>query len=587
MTMHFKKLSSIFLVTAFIFMFVVTMSQPAAATSRNNTAIGIFDFRDAPLGDVLKVFTEMTKKNVVATPEILDLEVSLYLEAVDPLKALETLCKNYNLWYAVDGNIIRVMKVEEYGRELVLRRDEKTEIYPLKYASCLSVAEMIACVFGSRIQYNEPDAVESYGHVGTDELPEIGKEMEVDGADDKDDEKIRKRRENVFDAGGVELDETDLKKALTKSGKVSLEELINLQIGQAQAMLTVFPRNNAIVVRSIDIRLLNDITALISRVDTPTRQVLLEVKILEMDLGDGLDSFFNISVTPGGEIDDDGSIVRDTDGITGIDFLNAASLTTNSFDFAYINKQVQLKMELLENENRIKTIATPLMLCANNAASKFFQGVKSPVRKGYTVTQAKYGDDDKLLTPETVSTDYEEEEVGVTLEISPSINMDRTVTLKIAAEIATINSGGGPPFAYTIGGVQQEGETDTISETTIEDIVVAMDNQSVALGGLIQEEDVDMEKKVPLLGDIPLLGFFFKSKTISKSRSEIVFLIEPHIIMSPAESGEVSRRFMGETSGHPYYREGTERLLELNKEKNVIESLSPVEGNKSIKRIDP
>ena len=587
MTMHFKKLSAIFLVTAFIFMSVVTASQPVAATSRNNTAIGIFDFRDAPLGDVLKVFTEMTKKNVVATPEILDLEVSLYLEAVDPLKALETLCKNYNLWYAVDGNIIRVMKVEEYGRELVLRRDEKTEIYPLKYASCLSVAEMIACVFGSRIQYNEPDAVESYGHVGTDELPEIGREMEVDGANDKDDEKTRKRKKNVFDAGGVELDETDLKKALTKSGKVSLEELINLQIGQAQAMLTVFPRNNAIVVRSIDIRLLNDITDLISRVDTPTRQVLLEVKILEMDLGDGLDSFFNISVTPGGEIDSDGSIVRDTDGITGIDFLNAASLTANSFDFEFINEQVQLKMELLENENRIKTIATPLMLCANNAASKFFQGVKSPVRKGYTVTQAKYGDDDKLLTPETVSTDYEEEEVGVTLEISPSINMDRTVTLKIAAEIATINSGGGPPFAYTIGGVQQEGETDTISETTIEDIVVAMDNQSVALGGLIQEEDVDTEKKVPLLGDIPLLGFFFKSKSISKSRSEIVFLIEPHIIMSPAESGEVSRRFMGDTSGHPYYREGKERLLELNKEKNVIESLSPVEGYKSIKRIDP
>ena len=582
----YKKISVFITLMTFMILFCAVLEQPVFA-KESNGPIGVFDFRRAPLGDVLKIFTEMTKKNVVATPEILDLKVSLYLEAVDPLKALETICKNYNLWYAVDGNIIRVMKVEEYGRELVLRRDEKTRVYPLKYASCLSVADMIASVFGSRIQYNAPETVESYGHVGTDELPDIGKEMEVEETRIKDEDRVKRKEKDVFEAGGVSLDETDLKKALAGSGKVSVAELVGLQIGQARAMLTVFPRNNAVVIRSIDMRLLNDITDLLSQVDTPTRQVLLEVKMLEMDLGDGLDSFFNMSITPGGEIAADGSITRQTDGVTGIDFLNAAALTSPSFDFTYINKQVQLKMSLLENENRLKTVATPLMLCANNAASKFFQGIKSPVRKGYTVTQAKYDDDGTLQTPETVSTDYEEEEVGVTLEISPSINMDRTVTLKISAEIATINPGDGPPFAYTTGGVQQEGETDTITQTTIEDIVVAMDGQSVALGGLIQEEDINTEKKVPLLGDIPFLGFFFKSKSVHKNRSEIIFLIEPHIIMSPEETAGVSRTFMEGTSGHPYYREGQKYLLDLNTESNVMESTSPVRGKKIIKPVEP
>lgn len=563
----------------------VTVQAASAAGTRHGT-IGVLDFRNTPLSDVLKIFTEMTKKNVVATPEILDLEVSLYLEKVTPIKALETLCKNYNLWYAEDGNIIRVMKVEEYGRELVLRRDEKTKIFHLKYASCLSVAEMIACVFGSRIQYNAPEAVESYGHIGTDELPDIGKKMTIEDVEAEEEDDPKKKEKNVFEAGGVSLDEADLKKAITQRGKVSIDDLIGLQIGQARAMLTVFPRNNAIVIRSIDMRLLKDIGYLISKVDTPTRQILLEVKILEMSMGDGLDSFFNMSVTPDGEIDEDGSIVRNTEGITGIDFVNAATLATNTLNFDYIDKQVQLKMQLLAKEERVKTVATPLMLCANNAASRFFQGVKSPVRKGYTVTQATYGDNDKLLTPETVSTDYEEEEVGVTLEISPSINMDRTVTLKISVEIATINQGEGPPFAYTIGGEQHEGETDTISETTIEDIVVAMDGQGVALGGLIQEEDVNTEKKVPLLGDIPILGFFFKSKSSGKDRSEIIFLIKPHIIMSPAESSEVSRTFLKTTSDHPYYTEGKERLLELNPENNVIERLSPA-GDSNIKFTSP
>ena len=143
----------------------------AALGADKTDPIGVFDFREAPLTDVLKLFSEMTGKNVVATPDVQKMQVTLYLQGVRPELALRTLCKNYNLWYAEDENVIRVMKVEEYGRELVLRRDEKTRVYTLRYASCMAIAETVAAIYGDRVKYTAPESVESYGHVGTDRVP--------------------------------------------------------------------------------------------------------------------------------------------------------------------------------------------------------------------------------------------------------------------------------------------------------------------------------------------------------------------------------------------------------------------------------
>ena len=340
--------------------------------------------------------------------------------------------------------------------------------------------------------------------------------------------------------GGVTFREEDFKRLaeiLRTRKDMSAEEMLRHQIGQARALLTVFPRNNAIVIRAVDAQLLDGIGDLIRELDTPTRQVMLEVKIMEITLGDGFDSFFNLSLTPDGTVVDEGDnrgdVQRDIDGITGMDLVNAANLEDSTLVFSFVDNLLQARMELFESQGRIREIATPLIMCANNAPARFFQGVKSPVRKGYEVTEEKRDDQGNVLTPATVQTSYDEEEVGINIEISPSINQDRTVTLKILSEIGTIVQGGGPPFNYTVGGEPQVGATDTVETTEIEDIIVAMNGQTLAIGGLIQEEDTLNTEKVPLLGDVPFLGFFFRSKEEVKERREIVFAITPHIMMSP------------------------------------------------------
>jgi general secretion pathway protein D len=569
----------------FFMMQMETNSAWAQLNQRRNSnlsfqrskVIGIFDFRDARLREVLQLFSEMTGKNVVATPEIQDLEISLYLQKVEPLKALEVLCKNYNLWFTDQEDIIRVMKVEEYGRELVLRRDERTKVFNLKYASCLTVAEMIANIFGERVRYAAPEDVQSYGHVGTDEFPTIGEEIDVDEVE-TDEEKFRVRDDDFLERGGIVLDADDLAKlgrVVQDPTQLTPEELLELQIGRARALLTVFPRNNSIVVRSVDSNLVGDIGNLITEVDTPTRQVLLETKILRINLDDTMESFFNFRLTPGGFRDPEtGIYFSDGENFNVIESLRAGSLTSpETFVFSYINSQVEAEFELLEQQGRINEISTPLVFVANNAAAKFFQGDRTPVRTGYSVTEATFTDEGLQTSPAQITIDYDQEDLGVSLEISPSINEDRTVTMKIKSEISTLNLGGGPPFLFTFNGVVQEGETDSVLTTQVEDIIVAKDGHSIVIGGLIEEVDRDIEQKVPILGDLPVLGFFFRNDEIQKRRSEIIFLITPRIVMDPEEGGELKDRVMKKISDHPYYMEDTDRVVTYDPETDKLNSV--------------
>lgn len=561
-TVFFAALLAGFLTVGAVKAHALAQDDFEAEFMPRNPTVEVFQFDETPLSDILRMLSEMTGRNVVATPQIQTLPISIYLREVTPMLALEVICKNYNLWFTEQRNIIRVMKVEEYGRELTLRRDERTEVFNLKFASCYTVAEAISNVFGSRVNLISPEEVESYGHVGTDEFPEVGEVESIDIESEDDDDDIEERDEDYADVGGLKLDQTDLARMarLLRSGvEFSPEMLLERQIGQARAQMTLFPRNNAIIIRSVDSNLVNDIAGLIEKVDTPTRELLLEVKTLRITLDDGMESFFNFDLTP--------------NSTTSVGSMASAALETPAtFQFSFIDQTIDAEMQLLESEGRITEVSTPLMFVANNAAGKFFQGTETPVRTGYTVTEAQFNDAGGQISPAQVTTEYEEEEVGVTLELAPSINEDRTVTMKIKTEISSLNIGGGPDFAYSLGGSNFTGETDSITKTEIEDIIVAMDGQTLILGGLIEETDQDTESKVPVLGDIPIINFFFKDTYKVKNRTEIVFLVTPHIVMTPHEAENIKDDVLDRLSDHPAQTQGKERLLKYDEKTGILES---------------
>ena len=545
--------------------FNVSAEEPNSGKLQNTEQerkIDVLDFKETPICDVFKIFTDLTGKNIVAGKEIMKLKVTLFLKGVGPQEALKTMCKLYNLWFSEEDDVIRVMTAEDYGRELTIRRDEKTFIYKLKYASCLAVADLLDSLFGGRIEYVEPEEVESYGHVGTEE------------GVSKSSGRVRRggrarttRYDATYAAARGAKEALEIEKELTskrieelekkaEEKELELKDVLEAKREQAVVYLAVFPRNNSIVCRSVDVTILKDIGDFIKNIDTPTSQVLLEGKILEITLTDDFDSFFDFDIKP-----------ESGEHITGIG--NFASFDSATLIYQFIDKQIEARIELFEEKNQLKVIGTPMILCANNASGEFFIGEQRPITINYEHEIREFEE----RTTETVRPVIELRDIGTKLTIVPSINEDRTVTMRFLAEVDTLN-----PEGANISIVNQEGEIvtlpiDTVDTSRVQNIIVAEDTSTLAIGGLIRETDQHYEQKVPLLGDIPLLGFFFKKKAIKKEKTETVFLITPHIMMVPEENQAISDGTIRKLSDHPHIKDRQERLLDYDRKEKTLKGV--------------
>jgi general secretion pathway protein D len=109
-------------------------------------------------------------------------------------------------------------------------------------------------------------------------------------------------------------------------------------------------------------------------------------------------------------------------------------------------------------------------------------------------------------------------DVGIQLTVKPRISEEGYITLDIEPEVST---------ARRVPDVSNALAVDTSRAKTV---MTVKDGRTVVLGGLIKDEKIDTVKKVPLLGDIPVLGFFFKNKDKSDVKTELIIFITPHII---------------------------------------------------------
>ena len=150
-----------------------------------------------------------------------------------------------------------------------------------------------------------------------------------------------------------------------------------------------------------------------------------------------------------------------------------------------------------------------------------------------------------------IEVESETRDIGTTLRIVPRINADRTVTLLIEQDNSTINEEAATLTASTNDGELVRVPIDTVDTANITGTVVAKDGLTVAIGGLIRNTDSELQDKVPLLGDLPLLGPLFRRDRIESIQTEIVLLITPHILTTPQEAEEVSKRRIADNSVNP------------------------------------
>jgi len=326
---------------------------------------------------------------------------------------------------------------------------------------------------------------------------------------------------------------------------------------QAPIYVGVIKHQNRVLVRTRDLDAMAEIRRLYKKLDTESSMLLMEVKVLSIDLSDGYNSLFDFKVKSG---DFGVSTHNATQTIGAIKALDTGLRTAAStFDPALlatvVSENFEARLQLLEKENRVTELATPMLLTTNQEVSRVFVGEDRPIVSGYsssssTTTNTAIGTpvvSTPILVPET-----EMRSIGTTLLLTPNINADRTVAIQLLVSQNTLAPGKATiPVPDTNTGTVLYPEVDIVQDRIFSGTVVAKDATAVAVGGLIEEAAGDSEKKVPILGDIPLLGFFFREDAKLRERRELVIIMKPHIMATPAEAEPTSLAMLQDNSIHP------------------------------------
>lgn len=326
-------------------------------------------------------------------------------------------------------------------------------------------------------------------------------------------------------AGAGRLHVIFLKYLLAEDAAKSLNALLAKTVDKdkrSTIALESSSANNALIVEASqgDFMVVKE---LVTQLDTMPQQVLVEIMIAEIQAGKSLDFGATLSTV---EIPDSGQTAvigrsrpanSDTimDAITqgifpqGISFGIAHGSSTDASGNKIPN--VAAAITALAQNRDVKILSNVPLWAQNNAEATVNVVENIPVLK--STIQGGSG------TARDVIQNIDRMDVGIKLKLTPHVNPDSEITLKLNPSIeAIVDEGTAGQFSPTI------------ARRDVTTTVTVSNNQSVIISGLIREDRVNQINKVPLLGDIPLLGWLFKSKSDAVKRTNLLILVTPHLV---------------------------------------------------------
>jgi general secretion pathway protein D len=250
----------------------------------------------------------------------------------------------------------------------------------------------------------------------------------------------------------------------------------------------------------------------VQSLDVRPPQVLLEVTVAEITLGTG-DQFGVDWNTVGGS--------------TSTSFGNVETADTSSLrDFAVRvvtlrNANVRAILRALSTRSQVKVLSTPSVVATNNRESRILVGSRVPF-----IASTRLGNDI------AIDRNVQYEEVGTSLTIIPTINLDDYVSVQILQEVSSL----------TTQTIQSALNAPVISTREASTRAVIRDGQTVVIAGLIGTSREDIESGIPFLKDIPIMGNLFKRRTIARNRTEVAIFVTPFIVRSDEDADELRER---------------------------------------------
>lgn len=295
---------------------------------------------------------------------------------------------------------------------------------------------------------------------------------------------------------------------------------------------------------------------------TVNRQVILEAKIIEVELEDGFQAGINWSVlgsagsgsvvasqTGGGRILG-GSGVSDIAGQAGNlhpdAFAPVASAVTSAFGGVFA---LQAKMnnfsaffELLKTQGKVHVLSSPRISTVNNQKAVIKVGGDEFFVTGVTSASAQSG----TTTTQMPSVELAPFFSGIALDVTPHIDSKKNVVLHIHPSVSNVSQRdknfivGGQSFSLPLA-------FSTIQES--DNVVRAASGEVVVIGGLMKEGVSDQNASVPLLGDLPVVGGMFQHQKLTRIKKELIILLKPTVLEAEAMWGKAAQLGEERTSG--------------------------------------
>ncbi len=266
----------------------------------------------------------------------------------------------------------------------------------------------------------------------------------------------------------------------------------------------------------------------LSELDIPPLQVMIEATIIEVQLkGDlefGLQWFFNVgSGEYRGNAELDGTLDSATD--------SGRRSAFPGFNFTVVNGlgEVRAVFSALAEDSLINVLSSPSVMVLDNGTARIQVGDQVPIA---TQQQQSTSETANLLNT------IQYRDTGIVLEVTPRVTPGGLVTMVVDQEVSDVSA----TQTSTL-------DSPTITTRRISSSVAVQDGQAVVLGGLIRERKEGASGGVPLLKDVPAVGWLFGQQSDSSLRTELVVILTPRVVVNPGDVARVTSDFRARMQG--------------------------------------
>lgn len=309
----------------------------------------------------------------------------------------------------------------------------------------------------------------------------------------------------------------------TSSSTSEANTATNVKIDGVTVMVQADSVTNSLIVTAPD-KIFNDIRNIVEKLDVRRAQVYIEAMIAEINVtksgaagvqwgGYGSNGnitagmLSSISTSSSNELSTLGSSYLAASGILGSTSSSSSLSLPSGFNAIVAAGSFGAMVSALQSSTDANVLSTPTLQTLDNEEARIVVGNNIPIKTGTTISSS------------STYSSVEREDIGIKLKVKPQISEGGAITLTVAQEVSDIDS--------TIDTDDQGIATKIRS---IETKVLVDDGQIVVLGGLIQDDLSNAENKVPLLGDIPLIGNLFRYRSRSHSKTNLMVFLHPIIL---------------------------------------------------------